>query len=182
MKYLFVIFISMMLIGCYEVESYNTPFVNDNIEKIAFKGQIEMCKEKPNSIFCENTPTIGDIKPTQRYSILLANELDTNTYYKVSDSWHYNETIYNYLIGDCEDVAMTLINHMVEDGIDKKYLYLVYRLVGDHEAHMFVAVDTEVGLIHLDYKNSGKPIEEQINHYMPMSNAGVNNWIKGNIR
>ena len=73
-----------------------------------------------------------------------------------------------------------MAQHMINEGIGKEWLYLVYRLTSESEAHMFLAVDTEDrGLLHLDYANSGYPIEPQINFHLPMTN--VNKWIKGNI-
>ena len=173
----------LLLVGCKQDLSYNTPYIEDNRTSVVFKGHIDMCYEIPTSIFCEDSPSVGDTRPTMAYAVTIANRLDNNTRYEISDNWHYNYTVDEYLIGDCEDVAMTIIQHMVDEGIDKKHLHLVYRLVSTTEAHMFVAVDTiDRGLIHIDYAGSGGPIEEQINFHMRMDNVGVYRWIKGNIK
>ena len=173
----------VLFVGCKEDLSYGTPYIEDNMTNIVFKGHIDMCYERPTSIFCEDSVLTGDTRPTMAYAVSIANRLDDNTRYEISDNWHYNYTVDEYLIGDCEDVAMTIVQHMVDEGIDKKYLSLVYRLISTTEAHMFVAVDTiDKGLIHIDYADSGKAIEEEINFHMPIDNVGVYRWIKGNIR
>jgi predicted transglutaminase-like cysteine proteinase len=101
-----------------------------------------------------------------------------------SDSiWHYNQSVYEYLKGDCEDIASTMAQHMINEGIGKEYLYLVYRKTSETTAHMFLAVDTsDKGLLHLDYDNSGYPIEDEINFHLALDNVGVYSWVKGNIR
>ena len=142
-----------------------------------------MCKENPDSIFCKTTETVGDIQRTRAYARTVAIKLSKNHTFKNTYDWYYNDTVYWELEGDCEDVAMTLCKHMVDNGADIKHLYLAYKLTdGGASAHVFLAVDTvDNGIIHIDGANSGYAIE-RINWYMPLSNAGVNEWIKGNIK
>lgn len=180
MKYILVLL--LMLVGCGKVNTYNTPFIEDGYDSIVFKGQQEMCDDKTDSIFCVNSESIGDIMPTVPYAHSIVEGLRKNTKYKVSDDWHYTNTVHEYQVRDCEDEAMTMIKHMVDGGIDKKYLYMVYRLTSKTTAHMFVGIMTNKGLMHMDLNTGVRPIEDKINFYMPMTNVGVNSWIKGNIR
>ena len=134
-------------------------------------------------MFCVNTESTGDIQPTLAYTMNVLKEMNSNFKYTYNDKWIYNNNIHEQLNGDCEDIASTMIAHMVDDGIDKKYLHLVYRKTSETEAHMFLAVDTiDEGLRHLDYANSGYPIEPQINFHMRMDNVGIYKWVKGNIK
>jgi len=178
------IIVALLLTGCQlENKTYNTPFIEMNATNIDMKEHKDFCIKNTGDMFCKNAPSVGDIKPSKKYAVNIANIMKLNNKYQVSNEWHHNTTVYEELIGDCEDTAMTIINHMVNEGIDKKYLYLVYRLTSETTAHMFVAVDTDEGLLHIDLGNgNGKPLEENINFYMPMTDVGVNKWIKGNIK
>ncbi len=167
--------------GCEKVNTYNTPFVPDNYNNFYLVNHGIMCVEKPESMFCTDLSTIGDLKPTEEYLANIVNALRQNTKYKESDHWHYTETVYEYQVRDCEDEVMTMIHHMVDDGIDKKYLFMVYRLTSKTSAHMFVGVKTDNGIMHMDVNTGIAPIEENINWYMPMSGAGVRGWVRGNI-
>lgn len=168
--------------GCKEKPTYATEFIDDNWTKIQHKEQVNMCNQLPDSMFCKDLPTIGDIQPTEEYIRRVARKLKQNTKYVVSDDWHYTETVYEYQERDCEDEAMTMVHHMVDNGIDKKYLHLAYILLPNDTAHIFVAVNTiDKGLLHMDL-STVKPIEPRINWHMRMDNAGVDTWIKGNIK
>ena len=182
----FLIALAVILLhGCSteDVVWGNKPFVEMEQETIVISEQVELCKSKPDSIFCKTAPTIGDIKPTLDYTLEILKEMNNNFTYTADDTWHYNDNVYEYLKGDCEDIASTMAMQFYNDGVDTQHLYLVYRRISDTEAHLFLAVDTvDGGLRHLDYANSGYPIEENINYYMALDNAGINKWIKGNIR
>ena len=107
--------------------------------------------------------------------------MNSNFTYIADDTWHYNQSVESLLRGDCEDIASTMAQHMINEGIGTQYLYLVYRKTSETTAHMFLAVDTsDEGLLHLDYANSGYPIEDNINFYLPLDDVSV--WVKGNIR
>lgn len=182
-----MILIVLLLVGCGEVNNNtdwaSVPYVDDNYTHLTLKGHRTLCNELPESEFCWSDDSISDIQPTQQYCINLAKGLDTNLKYVVTDEWYYNHTIYQRLVGDCEDVAMTLAKHMIDDGIDKKHIVMVYRLTGETSAHIFLAINTsDAGWIHLDYANSGGLLEPQINHHMLLTDAGVYKWIKGNIK
>lgn len=183
MKRLLLIF-TLLLGGCDwgYVNTYDLPFVEDGYTKYVNGNQIKMCNELPDSMFCSNLPTIGDIKPTPEYARNIVHTLRKNNKYEISDDWHYTETVYEFQVRDCEDEAMTMIHHMVDEGIDKKYLFLVYQLTSATSAHLFVGIDTTEGLMHMDISTVLAPIEERINWHMRMDNAGIYTWIKGNIR
>ena len=162
-------------------QTYNLPFIPDGYSSLVMGGHVDMCNELPESIFCIESPSVGDIQPTKAYAVELANILFIHTDYVVTNEWYYNYTVYEDLRGDCEDVAMTIVQHMVDEGIDKKYLHLVWYKT-EEGSHLFVAVDTvDAGLIHIDYQDSGGPIEPEINWHMRMDNPGVDKWVKGNI-
>ena len=181
MKYL--ILASFILLGCGKVDTYDLPFIDDNYTSVMFKGQVDMCDRQPDSMFCSDQPTIGDIQPTGDYLIGIVDRLLDNTTYKVSDDWHYAGSVDIHMVRDCEDEAMEMINTMVEEGIDKKYLFLVYQLTSETSAHMFIGVKTiDKGLRHMDLNTVHAPIEKQINWHMRMDDAGVRKWIKGNIQ
>lgn len=181
MKIISFAFLLFLLIGCKETPTYATEFIDDNWTKIRHSDQVYMCNQLPDSIFCQNSPTTGDIQPTEKYVKNIVSKLKPNTKYVVSDNWHYTETVYEYQERDCEDEAMTMVHHMVDDGIDKKYLFLVYILMPNNTAHVFVGVDTvDKGLLHMDL-SIVTPIEPKINWHMRMDDAGVEKWVKGNI-
>ena len=183
MRKLSLIFI-FIIIGCTEQTNWrDKPFSEMDANNIIVSEQKKLCEIKPDSIFCKKFIAIGDIKPTQEYAISILKEMNSNFKYKSDNTWHYNDNIYEYLKGDCEDIASTMAKHMIEDGIDPKYLHLVFRKIENEQDHIFLAVDTEdAGLLHLDYINSGYPIEPRINFHMRMDNPGVYKWVKGNIR
>ena len=169
--------------GCKQTNWGALPFVEMNETKIVNGEHVELCKTKPKSIFCESSPNIGDIHPTREYALYILAEMNRNFKYKVDNTWHYNDTVYEYLKGDCEDIASTMAKHMINDGVDKKYLSIVYRELENNYGHVFLAVDTiDAGLLHLDYANSGYPIEPRINFHMRMDDVGIYKWVKGNIK
>lgn len=172
----------LFLSGCDwgKVKTYDTPYVEDNLSFLYFPEHKDMCNEKPESMFCINSPSIGTIKPTGDYCRNIVRNM--NTEYEVSRHWHYTETIYEFQIRDCEDEAMTMIHHMVDEGIDKKYLFMVYQLTAPDAAHIFIGVDTTEGLMHMDMNTEVAPIEDKINWHMPMTNVGTTKWVKGNIK
>lgn len=175
----------LLLSGCDwgKVQTYNLPFIEDGYTFFYPTNQKIMCDNMPNSIFCKDSLTIGDIQPTRDYVLNLVRTLDKNADYKVTDEWYYNHTVYEYLLGDCEDETMTLGKHMIDDGIDKKYLHLVWYLTSETSSHLFLAVDTiDAGMLHVDINTGAEPIEPQINWHMRMDNAGIYKWIKGNIK
>lgn len=186
MKYL--ILASLLLIGCGSESTTisvtpQVEYVDDNYTNIRMTEHVDMCIELPKSIFCVNSDSIGDVHPTKQYVMGLALELADNSIYKATVEWYYNDTVYEDLEGDCEDTTMTLIQHMVDEGVDKKHLSLAYQLTGAGDtAHMFVAVNTvDFGMIHLDYPSSGYPIE-RINYHMKMTDVGIDKWEKGDIK
>ena len=174
----------LFLAGCENNTIWgDIPFIESEKNKLLLGEHTALCKKRPTSIFCKNSISVGDIIPTREYALNVLKEMNLNFKYKENDSWIYNNTVYEYLKGDCEDIASTMAKHMIDDGIGKEYLYLVYRLTGEKTAHMFLAVDTlDAGLLHLDYSNSGYKIEPKINFYLPMTNVGIYSWIKGNIK
>ena len=173
----------MMMVGCTEEENWgDKPFVDMEETSMYFSEHKELCERIPDSIFCKNFTPIGDIEPTREYALQILQEMNSNFKYESDDTWHYNDTVYEYLRGDCEDIASTMAKHMIDDGIAPQSLALVYRKISDTEAHLFLAVKTsDAGILHLDYANSGYQIEPNINFHMIMSDVGVNKWIKGNI-
>lgn len=184
MKKLLLIF-ALLLGGCDWGEPIwgDLPFIEMEQNTMWIVEHQELCDRQPDSAFCQNSPSIGDIQPTRAYALEVLYEMNSNFKYCVNDSWIYNQTAHEDLCGDCEDIASTMEQHMENDGIGKEYLYLVYRKLSETSGHMFLAVDTiDAGLLHLDYANSGYPIEPQINFHMPMTDVGVHKWIKGNIR
>ncbi len=178
-----IIALILLLQGCDGTPTYNTPFIEVKQDTAYMTDYYNFCDESPDDMFCKNQPSIGDIKPTRKYAVSVSNTMKLNNEYIVTDEWYHNQTVHEELIGDCEDTAMTIIAHMVNEGMDKKYLYLVCRMTSETTAHMFVAVKTDEGMIHIDAEEgNGKPLEENINFYMPMTDVGVNKWIKGNIQ
>jgi predicted transglutaminase-like cysteine proteinase len=178
---LIMILISV-LIGCAEEETVygDLPFIEMEQSTIVLSEQTELCEKVPESVFCTDTKDIGYEQPSYDYAIEVLKEMNANFTYVADDTWHYNQTVSEHLRGDCEDIASTMAMHMINDGIGKEYLYLVYRKTSETTAHIFLAVNTyDVGLIHLDYGNSGYPIEPQINFHLPLDDVSV--WIKGNI-
>lgn len=174
----------LFLIGCSQGEpNYGAyPFIEMEEETIVIGEHYDMCNNNPTSIFCKKSDSIGDIKPTKVYVIKTLTDMNSNFSYKEDNSWHYNQTVYEDLSGDCEDIASTMAQHMINDGIDKQYLHLAFRKLGDNEYHIFLAVDTsDAGILHVDYGNSGYSIEPKINFHMRMDNPGVYKWVKGNI-
>ena len=180
MKY---ILFALILVGCGETEiNYGSlPFIEMEQSTITISEQKELCKMKPESIFCTTTEDVGDVQPNSTYALYVLRLMNQNFKYYADDYWHYNQSISERLKGDCEDIASTMAQHMINDGVGTQYLYLVYRRTSETTAHMFLAVDTsDKGLLHLDYANSGYPIEPQINYHLPLDNVSV--WIKGNIQ
>ena len=77
MKYLLL---ALLLVGCGSEESYPTiqpeqEYIDDNYTRIRHVGQVEMCAELPESIFCENSPSVGDIQPTKEYRLYLKRDI-----------------------------------------------------------------------------------------------------------
>lgn len=174
--------ITLILVGCNKETIADKPFVDMNSTAISINEQVKMCSLNPESIFCTTTSSVGDIQPTRKYAIETLIEMNSNFKYQIDDVWKYNYTVYEDLVGDCEDIASTMAQHMVNDGIDKKYLHLAFRKIEDGTFHVFLAVNTvDAGMLHLDYSNSGYPIE-RINFHMRMDDAGVDKWVKGDIR
>lgn len=177
--------VALLLVGCGNNTTIygDLPFIEIESDNIYAIEHIELCERKPESIFCKQSPSIGDIRPSRKYTLEILREMNSNFTYTSNDVWIYNDTVYEDLRGDCEDIASTMAKHMIDDGIGKEWLYLAYRKISETEAHLFLAVDTiDAGLLHLDYANSGYPIEPRINFHMKMTDPGVYKWIKGNIK
>lgn len=171
-----IILISALLLfnGCMESDADNG--------QLTLKGQRIFCSNNPNDLFCSDAPSIGDLQPSKDYAMGMGYEIGRNIDYEYMLEWFYNDTVHEYLKGDCTNIALTIIKHMTDEGIDKKYLYLAYKRIDENSTHMFVAVDTPDGIIHVD--NGGKNgllVGDNIDFYMPMTSVGVNGWIKGNI-
>ena len=182
--YMILISSVFLLIGCGEKENIvwgYLPFIEMDQSHVVLKEQTQLCKDNPESIFCSTTCGVGHDKPTSEYTLGVLREMNSNFTYIADDTWHYNQSVESLLRGDCEDIASTMAQHMINEGIGTQYLYLVYRKTSETTAHMFLAVDTsDEGLLHLDYANSGYPIEDNINFYLPLDDVSV--WVKGNIR
>ena len=104
MKKYVVILIAFLFGGCKEeTTTYATEFIDDNYTKLHHKEQIDMCNNLPDSMFCSNLPTVGDIQPTEKYVKNIVSSLKLNTKYAISDNWHYTETVYEYQIRNCEN-------------------------------------------------------------------------------
>lgn len=179
-----LILIMLFVSGCSEQKRYGSiEFMEMGVNSLELSEHINLCAHNPNSIFCTTTDSIGDTYPTKEYALSILKEMNLNFKYKNDSTWHYNSSIYEYLIGDCEDIASTMAKHMIDDGIDTKYLHLAFRKISKDEYHIFLAVDTsDAGMLHLDYANSGYQIEPRINFHMRMDNVGVDKWVKGNIK
>ena len=179
-----LILLSFFLIGCSDNTHWgNEPFVEMDSSSMINGEQTVLCERKPESIFCSSTDSTGDIQPTSEYARDILLEMNSNFKYKADSTWHYNDNVHEYLKGDCEDIASTMAKHMIEDGVGPKYLHLAYRKISETEGHLFLAVDTiDRGMLHLDYSNSGYPIEPKINFHMRMDDVGVHKWVKGNIQ
>lgn len=184
MKIIIATAILLLMVGCKKQTDYrNVEFIEMNQTRMVSQEHIELCERKPESIFCVNSPSTGDIQPTKEYAMKILLEMNSNFEYTHNDKWIYNDTVHEYLEGDCEDITSTMAKHMIDDGIGKKYLSLAYRLTSEKTAHLFLAVETsDAGILHLDYSNSGYPIEERINFHMKMTDVGLYKWIKGNIK
>ena len=172
----------LLLVGCNKETIGDKPCIEMQDTELLISEQVKMCELNPTSIFCTTTPSVGDIQPTKKYALETLCEMNSNFTYKIDDTWHYNQTVFEELEGDCENIASTMAQDMVNDGIDKKYLHLALRKLDDGEFHLFLAVDTvDAGMLHLDYYESGYPIE-RINFHMRLDDAGVDKWIKGDIQ
>lgn len=183
MKTITAILLMLLLAGCKQTNWGALPFVEMNATKMVNGEHIELCRAKPNSVFCKNSPSIGDIQPTREYALDVLRKMNKNFKYKVDNTWNYNDTVHEYLKGDCEDIASTMAKHMIDDGIDKKYLAIAYREIENNYGHVFLVVQTsDEGRLHLDYENSGYPLEPRINFHMRMDDVGIHKWIKGNIK
>ena len=175
-----LIWIAIALTGCESVQTYDTPFIEMEQSTMTLGAQREFCKANPDDMFCTTPTSIGDSIPTKEYATKIGYTMARNNLYKSTYEWYYNDTVYEKLIGDCSNSALTIVKQMYEDGIDMQYVYLVYRMTSETTAHLFVAVDTEDGILHIDAEEgNGLPIEEQINFHLPMTD--VSKWIKGNI-
>lgn len=172
-----------LLNGCKPLTDYrNVSYIEMEVSTVKIKEHVDLCNRKPNSMFCTNHPSIGDIQPTKAYAMEILLEMNSHFDYKADDYWKYNDNVYEYLEGDCEDIASTMATHMINDGIDKKYLSIAFRKIDDTTYHVFLAVQTsDAGILHLDYSNSGYPIEPRINFHMKMTDVGIDKWVKGNI-
>lgn len=175
----------LILSGCKSnITDYrDVDFIDKNTSSIYSIEHSELCARKKDSIFCVNSESIGDIKPTKKYALNILKTMNNNFTYTNNEKWIYNNTVYEHLNGDCEDIVSTMIQHMIDDGIDKKYLFIAFRYLENNTSHVFLAIDTiDGGMLHLDYGNSGYPIEPNINFHMRMDDVGIYKWIKGNIK
>ena len=157
------------------------PFIEMDQSYIYLDEQRELCKEKPESIFCATADSIGHEKPSSEYVLGILRTMNLNFTYKEDDTWHYNDSVAVRLRGDCEDISSTMAKYLYLKGIGLEYMYLGYRLTSETSAHIFLIVNTwDKGLLHLDYANSGYPLEDNINFYLPLADVSV--WVKGNIQ
>ena len=173
----------IVLNGCDSRTTYEEHgFIEDGKSSIYFYGHKDLCKTQPDDMLCKTDISIGDIKPTREYALEILNEMNSNFRYKGEDGdiWVYNSSIHENLVGDCEDIAMTMIHHMIEDGIDRKHIIMATELWSDNVWHIFVGLNTDEGWLHLDYYGSGVPMS-RTNYYMKMTDVGVYKWIKGSV-
>lgn len=184
-----LILVGMMLFlnGCdwgeFSGDTYDLPYIEDDYRNGTYiPGHEKMCDDYPDSVFCGDVHTDEGVQPTYDYAVDIVMTLRKNTKYVAEaegeDHWKYTDTVWEYDGRDCEDEAMTMVHHMIyEDGIDPQYLYLVFQITSTTEAHLFVGIDTEDrGMMHMDVNTVLAPIEEKINGYMWLADAGVYNW------
>ena len=179
-KYLFML--TFVFIGCNtSTKTTQDTFIDDNRTAIVFSQHIDMCNKTPNDMFCVTTESLWDVQPTKEYALNLAVIMYENTEYNATREWYHNDDVHQELVGDCEDIAMTIIAHMVHDGTNTKYLQLGYELTSETTAHIFVIVDSiDYGKIHIDYPNSGYAVG-RYNWYMDMNDTSTLKWKDGNI-
>lgn len=164
MKTLLSLTIAFILSGC---DVFDSPFY--------LTEHKELCS-RDNGMFCVNTEPLGNEQPTSRYAYDILNEMLLNFTYFDNNSWIYNDNIYEELVGDCEDIASTMAQHMVNDGVDPKYLYFGY-IYNNEGNHLFLMVDTiDKGVVYLYYFSG------EVAYHMPLNDVGVYKWREGNIK
>jgi len=95
-------------------------------------GYHDLCeREGNNSVMCYDQPVTGSY--ISKYDITVnAYNMNQNKHYikdidqyGVKEYWAHNDSIYEYLAGDCEDIAMTFAAQLIHDGYSADSIYLV---------------------------------------------------------
>lgn len=160
---------------------YLFDFYEDHRTSLYFYGHKDLCEREPNDIFCQVEPTIGDLQPTSDYimEMLVAHSHWYKYTSESKDHWKYNYSIHEYLAGDCEDKMMTMIHHMINDGIDRKYIKMAATYNPNKNYHVFALANTsDRGWVRFDYWRNGVRDMGLVNWTMPINNIGVKNWEK----
>ena len=185
MKHIALTLLSLLIIGCQGTPSAKQDtFIEDNVTGIVFAGHNRLCQNEPDDMFCTTYESTGDIQPLWGH-VKNITEIANNYFtYKSEevDTWKYNLTIEEELIGDCDDMALTLAYYFIEEmGIDRKHVILGVTYSEKDTYHIFVGVNTrDKGWSHFDYDNSGYAME-QLNHHMLMTDVNIT-FRKGDFR
>ena len=154
-----------MFVGCGE----------DNT--ITMAGQTDLCEREPDAIVCVNQAVTNN-EFNYSYFVSTANQMYSNFIYTtdidqygVYEYWTYNTAIDTLLVGDCEDVAMTYIYQLIQDGVSADNIYMIYGANnnGSNYGHYYVRVIldnnkiyefnkldsyTDAGFMRMDYVGS----------------------------
>ena len=111
-----LVLLSFLLIGCSEKSNNKgvepQDFIEDSYSFFHIPEHLIMCTNNKDSIFCNEFESKGNIQPTKEYAVQKAVDIYKKLIVNLSVEWKYNNTVYEVLEGDCEDIAMTIIqNH-----------------------------------------------------------------------
>ena len=99
-----------------------------------------------DSLVC-NIPEENSLLPDMEYLNVMAQLFTPNIHYteESPDTWSHNDTVYEPLYGDCEDIAFTFANQLLLDGIDPSVIWIVFSY-GNGEAHIHIEVEAIDGV------------------------------------
>jgi len=131
---------AVMLMGC---EAWSLTD-GDKFEK--------MCNDR-DSMIC-NIPAHNTAQPDTAYLKAIERAFLPHIIYtdEANDVWSHNDTVYEVLRGDCEDLAFTFANQLLLDGVSPEYIYIVFSK-GGGKAHIHVSVIASDGVYEFNPNN-----------------------------
>jgi predicted transglutaminase-like cysteine proteinase len=105
----------------------------------------QFCYENEESVIC--TQYEGGKHATKTELDYIKRTLWSNFEYTTDYTWHYNEDIFTFLRGDCEDVAITYVEWLIGQGINPKTITLIVAGNGEVPSHVYVGVVTKEGFV-----------------------------------
>ena len=88
-----LLLVLLLCSGCKQIVWGDVPFIVMEQKELQLPEHIELCNVRPSSIFCENSESIGDVRPTKEYTLEVLREMNTNFKYKDNYVWVYNYTV-----------------------------------------------------------------------------------------